>query len=286
MKYITIISLLISFNVTCQNWKEPFDTLPDLDHLERLTGDKIGIKSYSVTHFSGKDSILSCDSNRFNRDGYLIERSCVLFQQKHINKYHYENGIVQGYDYKREHIYNENNRLIEIRNSNDDSTWSIYHHYENNKLVEIRYSEQSWTTFQYDGNGNLQRKEIFQDGKLKEYFNYQHPNKTTVIYQDCYLNVQGKPYLPCEITEGYFDSENKLIKIVSKYAEDSNNVFVTVLHYDKKGNLSKMVNKSLNNPYPKGKSIWVRDKKGLLIRIEHYEKGKLYMYSKFDYVYY
>lgn len=286
MKYITIVSFLISLNVTCQVWKEPFDTLPYLDHLERLTGDKIGIKSYSVTHFSGKDSISSYDFNEFNRDGYLIERFHTRFQNKDTIKYNYQNGIVQGYDCKREHIYNENKRLIEIRNSNDDSTWSIYNHYENNKLVEIRDSKQSWTTFQYDHNGDLKRKEIFQNGKLIEFFNYQHPNETTVIYQDCYLNQKGKTYLPCEITEGYFDSENRLIKIVSKYAEDSSNVCVTVYSYDKKGNLSKMINRSSNHPELKGKTVWVRDKKGLLIRIKHYEKGKLYLYSKFDYVYY
>lgn len=288
MKHITLISLLISLNTYCQIWKEPFDTLPYIDQFERLTGDKLGIKSYSVTQFDDKDSILSYDYYGFNQEGYLTEQFYAMYPNQHTdtNKYHYENDILQGDRTKREHLFNENHRLIEIRNTNSDSTWSTHYSYENNKLVEIRYSKQSWETFQYDSLGKLERKEVFQKGKLNSYFNYQHPNEKTLIYQDCLINEKGIPYLPCEVTEGYFDKENRLIKIISKFDMDSNNVFIYEFEYNNKGKIIKMTNRALNKSDWGAEVIYVRNKKGFLVRMEHYKKDKLYMYSKFDYVYY
>jgi len=288
MKYISVITLLLAFNANCQIWKEPFDTLPYIDRFERLKGDKIGLKSYSVTTFSDKDSILSYDFYGFDRNGYMTQQFYAMFPNQHTdtNKYRYENGIVQGSDFKREHIYNENKRLIEIRCTENDSTWSTHYKYIENRLVEIRYSQQNWTTFQYDLNGVLQRKEIFQSEKLKEYFNYKHPDEKTLIYQHCLLNDKGNPYLPCEVVEGYYDNDKRLVKIVSKYDLDSNNVFITEFHLDKNGRIEKMTDISLNNSDRGAEAVYIRNKKGILIKVEHYKKGKLYMYSKFDYVYY
>lgn len=288
MKYIFVIILLLAFNANCQIWTEPFDTLPYFDRFERLQGDKIGLKSYSVTTFSDKDSILSYDFYGFDRNGYMTQQFYAMFPNQHTdtNKYHYENGIVQGSDFKREHIFNEDNRLIEIRSTKNDSTWSTHYKYNNNRLIEIRYSKQNWTTFQYTQNGNLHLKEIYQSGDLKEYFNYGHPDEKTLVYQHCLLNDKGNPYLPCEVTEGHFDNENRLVKIVSKYDLDSNNVFITEFHFDKKGKLIKMTDIAQNDPEMEAEAVYIRNKKGLLIKVEHYKKGKLYMYSKFDYVYY
>lgn len=41
-----------------------------------------------------------------------------------------------------------------------------------------------------------------------------------------------------------------------------------------------------HNSDMEGEAVYIRNKRGLLIRVEHYKKGNLYMYSKFDYVYY
>jgi hypothetical protein len=41
-----------------------------------------------------------------------------------------------------------------------------------------------------------------------------------------------------------------------------------------------------NDPDMQAEAVYVRNKRGSLTRIEHYKKGQLYMYSKFDYVYY
>lgn len=288
MKYIFVISLLLAFKANCQIWKEPFDTLPYVDRFERLSGNKIGIKSYTVTQCSDKDSILMYYFYGFDRKGYLTEQFYAMFPNQHTdtNKYHYLDGIVQGSDFKREHIYNENKRLIEIRNTKNDSIWSTHYKYFDNKLIEIRYSQQNWTSFQYDINGSLQHKEIFQSGKLKEYFNYEHIDQKTLVYQHCLLNDKGNPYLPCEVTEGYYDSDNRLTKIVSKYDVDSSNISITEFHFDKKGKITKMTDIALNNPNLEAEVIYIYNKIGLLIRIEHYKKGRLYMYSKFEYVYY
>ncbi len=288
MKFLVVITLLLVFNANCQIWEEPFDTLPYIDHFERLSGDRVGIRSYTVTTFSDKDSILSYDFYGFDKNGFMIQQFYAMSpnQQNDTNKYHYENGVVQVSDYKREHIYNEQKRLIEIRNSKDDSIWSTNYKYIENKLVEIRYSQQNWSTFQYGISGELQRKEIFQSGKLEEYFNYEHPDEKTLIYQHCLLNDKGNPYLPCEVVEGYYDNEKRLVKIVSKYDLDSNNIFIIEFHFDKNGKIVKMTDFSLNNTDMGAEAIYIRNKKGMLIKIEHYKKGKMYLYSKFDYSYY
>lgn len=288
MKFLVVITLLLVFNANCQIWEEPFDTLPYIDHFERLSGDRVGIRSYTVTTFSDKDSILSYDFYGFDKNGFMIQQFYAMSpnQQNDTNKYHYENGVVQVSDYKREHIYNEQKRLIEIRNSKDDSIWSTNYKYIENKLVEIRYSQQNWSTFQYAISGELQRKEIFQSGKLEEYFNYEHPDEKTLIYQHCLLNDKGNPYLPCEVVEGYYDNEKRLVKIVSKYDLDSNNIFIIEFHFDKNGKIVKMTDVSLNNTDMGAEAIYIRNKKGMLIKIEHYKKGKMYLYSKFDYSYY
>jgi hypothetical protein len=288
MKFLVVITLLLVFNANCQIWEEPFDTLPYIDHFERLSGDRVGIRSYTVTTFSDKDSILSYDFYGFDKNGFMIQQFYAMSpnQQNDTNKYHYENGVVQVSDYKREHIYNEQKRLIEIRNSKNDSIWSTNYKYIENKLVEIRYSQQNWSTFQYGISGELQRKEIFQSGKLEEYFNYEHPDEKTLIYQHCLLNDKGNPYLPCEVVEGYYDNEKRLVKIVSKYDLDSNNIFIIEFHFDKNGKIVKMTDVSLNNTDMGAEAIYIRNKIGMLIKIEHYKKGKMYLYSKFDYSYY
>lgn len=288
MKYILLLSLFNSLYASCQIWKEPFDTLEYIDSFEKLADEKTGIKSYSITQFDEKDSILSYDYYGFNKEGYLIEQFYAMYPDQHTdtNKFHYENGIVQGSDFKREHIYNENNRLIEVRNSKQDSTWSTHYVYEDNRLTEIRYSSKNWETFDYDTHGKIVRKEIFKHGKLKEYFNYQHPSEKVLIYQHCLLNEKGNPYLPCEVTEGYFDEKNRLIQIVLKYGLDSSNVFVVKSEYDQQGNVRKVTDQALHDTELGSEVIYVRDKKGLLLKTEHYQKGKIYLYARFDYVYY
>lgn len=288
MKFLIVILLLLGFNANCQIWNEPFDTLPYIDHFERLSGDRIGLKSYSVTTYSDKDSILSYDFYGFDKNGYMTQQFYAMFPNQHTdtNNYHYLNGIVQGSDFKREHFYNENKRLIEIRSTKNDSTWSTHYNYIENRLVEIRYSTQNWTKFQYDSKGKLIRKENFQSGKLEEYFNYEHPDEKTLIYQHCLLNDKGYPYLPCEVVEGYYDNDKRLVKIVSKYDLDSNNIFIVEFHFDKNGKIVKMTDVSLNNSDMVAEAIYIRNKKGMLIKIEHYKKGKMYLYSKFDYSYY
>lgn len=288
MKYITVLILFWAFNAKCQIWQEPFDSLPYIDKFERLAGNKIGIKSYSVTQFSSNDSILSYIFYGFDKSGYLTEQFNAKFPNQHADtiRYLYLNGIIQGSDYKREHIYNNDNRLIEIRSSRNDSIWSIHYKYSENRLIEIRYSNQNWITFQYDSNGTLNHKEIYQNGQLKEYFNYDYPNDKILVYQHCLLNEKGNPYLPCEVTEGYYDNKNRLVKIISKYDLDSNNVFITEFHFDNKGKLTKMTDIAQNNPEIEAQVVYIRNKKGLLIRVENYKKGKLHSYSKFDYSYY
>ena len=107
-----------------------------------------------------------------------------------------------------------------------------------------------------------------------------------MIYQHCLLNDKGYPYLPCEVVEGYYDNDKRLVKIVSKYDLDSNNVFIVEFHFDKNGKIVKMTDISLNNSDMGAEAIYIRNKKGMLIKIEHYKKGKMYLYSKFDYTYY
>lgn len=294
MKNIIALFILLIFNsinVFSQIWKEPIDTLPYIDRFaksSRLTLDQIGVEFYSATQYSDKDSILSFDYYGFDRNGYLTKR----FSAKSPNevadtiKYYYLNGTVQGPGYKREHMFNEKKQLTEIRNTKNDSTWLTRYKYMDNLLIEIRYSNQTWTSFQYDQNASLLRKEIFQNGILKEYFVYEHPSKSVLVYQHCILDDSGSPYLPCEITEGYYDDERRLVKVISKYDLDSNNVFVTEFQFDKKGNVTKITDNALNDQDLDSETIYFRNEKGLVMKIENYKGGKLYNYFKFDYVYY
>ncbi|MFM1772295.1 MAG: hypothetical protein RLZZ71_1437 [Bacteroidota bacterium] len=294
MKNIIALFILLIFNsinVICQIWKEPIDTLPYIDRFaksSRLTLDQIGVEFYSATQYSDKDSILSFDYYGFDRNGYLTKR----FSAKSPNevadtiKYYYLNGTVQGPGYKREHMFNEKKQLTEIRNTKNDSTWLTRYKYMDNLLIEIRYSNQTWTSFQYDQNASLLRKEIFQNGILKEYFVYEHPSKSVLVYQHCILDDSGSPYLPCEITEGYYDDERRLVKVISKYDLDSNNVFVTEFQFDKKGNVTKITDNALNDQDLDSETIYFRNEKGLVMKIENYKGGKLYNYFKFDYVHY
>lgn len=288
MKYMVVLLIFISFKAGGQIWKEPFDTLPYLDNFERLSGNKIGIRSYSVTQFDDHDSILAYNFYGFDRNGYLTDELYAMYPGQHLdtNHYCYLNGIIQGSDFKREHLYNEQHRLIEIRNSKVDSVWSTNYYYENNRLIRISYSKQNWTTFQYDSLGKLYRKDIFRGGHLKEYFNYWHPGTYRLIYQNCVLSREGEVYVPCEVTEGYFDRNNKLIKIVLKHEIDSSNVFIIHFKYNKQGLLTSMTDKVLHDPEQESEIRYIRNRKGVLIRMEYFRKQKRYMYSEFDYLYY
>src|SRR5699024_5693166 len=97
--------------------------------------------------------------------------------------------------------------------------------YFENRLVEIRYSEQSWKTFQYDLKGNLLLKVIFQNEKMKEYFNYQYSEDKTIVYQHCRMDGKGN-HLFCEVTEGHYDDEGRLFKIVQTIDEDSLDILI------------------------------------------------------------
>jgi YD repeat-containing protein len=288
MNKLLFAALFITFNSHSQIWKQPLDTLPYMDKFERLSDEKLEIKSYSITDYSPKDSILRYDYYGFNVEGYLIEQFYSMYPNQHVdtNKYHYLKGVIQGEDVKREHIYNDKKRLIEIRETEGDVIKSIHYSYNSNKqLIEIRNSALNWTTFQYNSSGKLIRKDIYVNGTLKEYLNYEHPNDKTLIYQNCINNGDGKSYLPCEVTEGYFDKFNRLNKIVSKYVLDSTTILITEFEYDKKGRPLKMIERSINDPDFGSETNYIRDKKGLLIRIEHAKKGEIYLYSKFDYIY-
>lgn len=285
MKYIPVIILLLAFNANCQIWKEPFDTLPYIDRFEQLKGDKIGIKSYSVTQYSNKDSILSYDYYGFDRNGYLTEQFYAMYPNQHTdtNKYHYENGIVQGSDFKREHIYNDDKRLIEIRNTNRDSTWSTHYIYKKNKLAGIRYSKQNLTTFKYDSIGKLQRKEVFQNGKLNEYFNYYYPESNVTAYCNCNLiKAYNETIIACDSTIGTFNKFGKLTKLEMHFYKEDAVHFMTV-NYNDEGKILEILYEE-----PTGNALeqYRRDKNGLLTRIDFYKNEEIYMYSKFDYVYY
>jgi antitoxin component YwqK of YwqJK toxin-antitoxin module len=285
MKYITVILLLITLNVNCQIWKEPFDTLPYVDQFERLTGVRIGIKSYTITEFSDKDSILSYDYYGFDKSGYLTEQFYAMFPKQHTDtiKYYYTNGIVQGADFKREHIYNDHNRLIEIRNTNNDSTWSTYYIYKKNKLAGIRYSKLNLTKFQYDSLGKLQRKEVLQNGKLKEYFNYYYPEKNVTAYCNCnQIKVYDETINACDSTIGTFNKFGKLIKLeVHIYKEHA--AHLMTVNYNDEGMILEIL---YEEPSGFASEVYRRDKIGLLTRIDFYKNEELYKYSKFDYLFY
>ncbi|MDX2360357.1 MAG: hypothetical protein QNK23_06100 [Crocinitomicaceae bacterium] len=285
MKYIVVLFLLNSMASFSQMWKEPFDTLPYIDHFERLKGNKIGIKSYSVTEYLDKDSILSYNFYGFDRNGYLTEQFYAMFPHQHTdtNKYHYKNGILQGSGFKREHIYNENKRLIEIRNSKNDSTWSTNYTYNDNNLIEIRYSQQNWTTFQYDLNGRLQRKEIFQNGKLKEYLSYYYPENNVTAYCDCNLiKVYNETIAACDSTIGTFNKFGKLSRLEMHFYKDDTPHYVS-FKYDRKGRIMKM---SYEEATGNASTVYFRSRKGLLARVEHRdENGRVYNYSEFVYEY-
>jgi hypothetical protein len=147
MKNIIALSILLIFNsinVISQIWKEPIDTLPCIDRFaksSRLTLDQIGVEFYSATQYSDKDSILSYEFYGFDRNGYLIKKFYALSPNEPVDtiKYYYLNGIVQGPDYKREHIFNNKKQLIEIRNTKNDL-----------KLVEL----ESWPSTEKIANLN------------------------------------------------------------------------------------------------------------------------------------
>ena len=284
--FLSIIIFLISLYSNCQTWKEPFDTLEYLDNFEKLTKEKIGIKSYTITQFDSRDSIQSYEYYKFNKNGYLIEQLNEIYPNQNTDtiKYKYENGIVQGDEFKREHIFNEKQRLIEIRNSNSDSIWSTNYIYKSNLLVEIRYSNKNSTIFQYNSNNKIKRKIFYQKNKIKKFINYSHLNDSTITYCDCNLiKVYNDTIEACDSTIGVFNKRGNILKIELYFYKDKSPHLVNY-EYDRNQFLSKI---TYIEPLGIFTETYFRNQKGLITKIEFRDnKSEIYLNHKFKYEYY
>jgi hypothetical protein len=295
MNYLfCLLALIACSNSFSQIWKEPFDTLNYYDKLEKLSGEKLGIISYSVSMFDSDNNPVQFDYYAFDEKGNLVkECQGVSADQKLDTIYYFYNeaGIFQEavrsgqkrLNIQRNFLFNENGRLSSIQYINGITKTETRYVYNKNELLDsIIYSDSEWTCFSYTKNNMLSKKVIYRNKKQYEYFNYTFPSYQAIKYVNCLMKNDTDVYLPCDETTAYYNEFGKISRIEIKDYSDSSKLHIAESEYDEYGNVVKVF---IEEPSGNVETRYIRNEKGLLMRVEHEKDGEVYNYSVFEYEY-
>ncbi len=294
MKFIVLLFLLNSLSSFSQIWEEPFDTLSYYDRIEKVS-PKMGIKSYSVSDFDSTGNLNQYSYYEFDNNGFLIKECQGLSSDQTLDTSYYfydENGIFQekvrqGQDRKftqREFVKDSLNRTIALKvRSNSSISTTHYFYSKTGNLDSIKYQNGRIIVYKYDAQDSLERKLIIDNGKISEYFNYYHPDKHSLAYTNCnFITVWNEEITACDSTIGTYGKNGKISMIESYFYKDESAHF-TKFKYDRKDRITRI---DYEEPTGKASTKYYRNRKGLLIRVEHIDKkGKVYRYADFKYEY-
>ncbi len=296
MRFLLVFIMIHSVSSFSQIWTEPFDTLGYYDKLNPNPEEYLDIKSKTIKDYDSNDSIVKYHYYEYNEKGLLSKQILhTIPDTEHDTSYFYYNdeGVFQQIvlgdndkkDITRSIDYNTAGKIERISESTPDTTTIWRFTYKKDGLLDsIIYEAGNYKVFTYDFNKQLKKKEVYRDWALKEYFVYAHPEKNVLVYQHCLINKKGNPYIPCEVVEGYFNSDGELKKIVSKYDLDSTDITTYKFERNKDGNLINFSRE--DNSGNSSKSVYIRNKEGLLIRVNHLdENGEVYFRSMTSYEY-
>lgn len=295
MKYTVIFILLIQSELSfSQIWEEPYDTLSYYDRLQKMN-PKLGVKSYSVIDYDSSGNAVQYGYNEFDNKGNLIKECQGLSSNQNLDTSYYfydDIGVFQEVvrpgrqkqNIIREFIKDSSNRTIALKETNNDST-SITHYYYSNigKLDSIDYSNGRIVIYKYSSLNELNKKLIIDNGKVTEYFNYYHPDKNSLTYTNCnMITVWDEEIAACDSTIGTYGKNGK-ISIIESYFYKDESPHLTKFKFDRKGRITRI---DYEEPTGNASTKYYRNRKGLLIRVEHIdEKGKVYRYADFKYEY-
>jgi len=295
IKYTVIFILLIQSGFSfSQIWEEPFDTLSYYDRLEKVSS-KTGIKSYTVSDFDSSGNANQFGYYEFDNEGYLIKECQGLSSDQKLDTSYYfynENGVFQEAVHPerkrqntiREFIKDSLNRTIAITNTiNDSISTSHYYYSKSGNLDSIKYQTGRIVIYKYTAQNKLKQKLIVNNGKMIEYFNYYHPNDYSLSYCNCnIIKVWDEEIAACDSTIGTYGKNKKIAEIESYFYKEDTPHF-TRFNYDRKGKITRI---EYEEPTGNASTKYYRNRKGLLIKIEHIDdKGKVYRYADFKYEY-
>lgn len=295
MKYTVIFILLIHSGLSfSQIWEEPYDTLSYYDRLQKMNPE-LDVESYSVTSYDSSGNVIQFEYNEFDSKGYLIKECQGLSSDQKLDTSYYfydENGVFQEkvrpwQERKfttREFVKDSLNRTIAIKVKFNDSISTTHFFYsKTGNLDSIKYDSDRIRIYKYDENNKLKQKLILVNDKLKEYYNYYHPDKNSLTYTNCSLiTVWDEEIAACDSTIGTYGKNGKISQVESYlYKEDKPHI--TRFKYDRKGKITRIdYVEATGNPSTK----YYRNRKGLLIKVEHInDKGNVYRYADFKYEY-
>ena len=264
------------------------------DRLEKVA-PKMKVKSYTISDLDSAGNVNLYGYYEFDENGYLIKECEGLSPDQKLDTSYYfydENGIFQEVaragrkrkNITREFIKDSLNRTIAFKSGIKDSISTTHYYYSKlGNLDSIKYQTGRVIIYKYDEKNKLKQKLIVDDGKMKEYFNYYHPNDNSLSYSNCnIIKVWDEEIAACDSTIGTYGKNGKISIIESYFYKDESPHF-TKFKYDRKGRISRI---DFEEPTGNASTIYYRNRKGLIIRVEHIDqKGNVYRYADFKYEY-
>jgi hypothetical protein len=250
--------------------------------------------------FDGDNNPVQFDFYAFDEKGNLVQQCMGISADQELDTtlyFYNEQGVFQeailaGHkrrNFQREFHFNEKGRLTSI-SSNNIAARSMRYTYNSENLLDSMFrsgssvfgSEPSWISFHYNSERKLVKKELYMNYSIMGIYTYEYPDPNSVVYTQWTTEKDQDSLKPASSAKAYFDEKGNVLKLESKDGFDTLGVHVLTAHYDAYGNVSCLL---YEEPTGNVQTNYIRDKKGLLMRVEHAKDGVVYNYSVFEYTY-